>query len=318
MSEQQSSLSPESIEEVEIDLPAAEEQGTSLPSNDHPVSESAEEAERQRRSRPGKLERRLARQDQELQETRRALEEERASRVLYENEMRRMAKQTLSTQKTAVEREEMRLSEEAKRAFQEGNAEVHGQATTRLAEIQAIKREIATRLQIAEKPPQQPRSAPTYSDSAKEWMAANPWFGKDRILTQQAQVLHEDAVAQGIVPDTPAYWKHLNTGVERFRPGTVRDPFSGRQDRDDEEAEEVPDRTEAPAPASSPTAARTTPARAPAPAVTRSAAARPAPPREHIRLTQDQTDIARMMGLTPQQYAAGLATAKAAGKIGAR
>lgn len=121
--------------------------------------------------------------------------------------------------------------------------------------------------------PQQPQQAPA-DRKLLAWQERNPWFGQDEEMTAAALGLHEKLKRNGTVPGSDEYYAALDKTMRKRFPENF-DDF------------EVDTREEKP---------RTKPSTVVAPA-SRSTAS------NKIKLKASQVQIARKLGLTPEQYA---------------
>ena len=169
-------------------------------------------------------------------------------------------------------------TEAAKRAYKEayesGDSDAVLNAQERLTNAKLKSDRLANfklpALQETETPVQRPveQTAPAVQvdQRAADWQKANKWFGADDEMTSLALGLHNKLVKQGVSPQSDEYYETINSRMRQVFP----DNF--------EEAE--PKRK----------------AQVVAPA-TRSTAPR------KVTLTRTQVQIARRLGLTPEQYA---------------
>jgi hypothetical protein len=169
-------------------------------------------------------------------------------------------------------------TEAAKRAYKEayesGDSDAVLDAQERLTNAKLKSDRLANfklpALQETETPVQRPveQTAPAVQvdQRAADWQKANKWFGADDEMTSLALGLHNKLVKQGVSPQSDEYYETINSRMRQVFP----DNF--------EEAE--PKRK----------------AQVVAPA-TRSTAPR------KVTLTRTQVQIARRLGLTPEQYA---------------
>lgn len=115
-----------------------------------------------------------------------------------------------------------------------------------------------------------------------EWQARNSWFGQDEEMTAAALGLHEKMKRNGVQIGSDEYYETLDK--------TIRKRFPENFDSEvDDEPKQVKEKAEA----------RTKPSTVVAPA-TRSTAP------NRIRLKQSQVQLAKKLGLTPEQYAIAL------------
>ena len=114
---------------------------------------------------------------------------------------------------------------------------------------------------------EQPAPAVQVDDRAADWQKANTWFGSDDEMTSLALGLHNKLVKQGISPQSDEYYETINSRMRQVFPENFADAEPKRK------------KTQVVAPA------------------TRSQAAR------KVTLTRTQVQIAKKLGLTPEQYA---------------
>lgn len=213
-----------------------------------------------------------------------------------------------------------RAEREVQTAVEAGDAEAIARANRRVAELAAGRTAaslqaqeaavVAERAQLARAEAPEP-AGPTETTSA--WIEANGWYGRDARMTRQAQVLHVEAVEDGLAPDSPAYWRYIERGLEQRYPGKVTPLYARRA--------AAPARDEGEAGEADPAAAARVPARAVSGAapVSRSAAGGPAPAAgQTLRLSAEAVSTAKALGLSPQQYAARAAALAKAGRLNAK
>jgi len=114
---------------------------------------------------------------------------------------------------------------------------------------------------------EQPAPAVQVDDRAAEWQKANTWFGSDDEMTSLALGLHNKLTKQGVSPQSDEYYEAINSRMRQVFPENFEDAEPKRK------------KTQVVAPA------------------TRSQAAR------KVTLTRTQVQIAKKLGLTPEQYA---------------
>jgi hypothetical protein len=161
-----------------------------------------------------------------------------------------------------------------KEAYESGDSDAVLNAQERLTNAKLKSDRLANfklpALQETETPVQRPveQTAPAVQvdQRAADWQKANKWFGADDEMTSLALGLHNKLVKQGVSPQSDEYYETINSRMRQVFP----DNF--------EEAE--PKRK----------------AQVVAPA-TRSTAPR------KVTLTRTQVQIAKRLGLTPEQYA---------------
>lgn len=115
--------------------------------------------------------------------------------------------------------------------------------------------------------------APQPDYKATVWQQQNPWFGTDEEMTSLALGLHEKLVRSGVDPRSDDYYSRIDSTMRKRFP----EYFGGTQ----EQAKPTP---------------RAKPATVVAPA-TRSTAPK------KIVLTKTQVNLAKKLGITPEQYA---------------
>ena len=122
-----------------------------------------------------------------------------------------------------------------------------------------------------EKPLVQPRqeSAPTANvdERAQEWQKANTWFNVDDEMTSLALGLHNKLVKQGVSPQSEEYYETIDTRMRQVFPTNFEDTEPKRR------------KTNVVAPATRSTAPK------------------------KVTLSRTQVQLAKRLGLTPQQYA---------------
>ena len=111
----------------------------------------------------------------------------------------------------------------------------------------------------------QPAPQPQVDSKARAWQSANPWFGSNRRMRAVALEVHNELVEGGVDPTSDEYYQKINSEVRQIFPDAF--PF------------EKPVKKSVVAPATRSTAPK------------------------KIVLTQSQVNLAKRMGLTPEQYA---------------
>lgn len=220
-------------------------------------------------------------------------------------------------------------------AVESGDAEAIARANRRVAEIAANRTAAAIQAETAKAQSEEAnafrdrrkaeaeaseRSGPTESTAA--WLEANGWYGRDPRMTRQAQALHAEAVEdEGLRPDSPAYWRHIEQGLEQRFPGKVK-PLYAKPPARAPAAREADGDGGQDAEGADPAAAARVPPRAASGAVPASRAASGAagqlPAGQTLRLSPEAVSMARSMGLTPQAYAARAAALAKAGRLNAK
>ena len=102
---------------------------------------------------------------------------------------------------------------------------------------------------------------------AADWQKANTWFGPDDEMTSLALGLHNKLVKQGVSPQSDEYYESIDTRMRQVFPDNFEDAEPKRK------------QTQVVAPATRSTAPR------------------------KVTLTRTQVQIAKRLGLTPEQYA---------------
>ena len=104
-------------------------------------------------------------------------------------------------------------------------------------------------------------------ERAADWQKTNSWFGDDDEMTSLALGLHNKLVKQGVSPQSDEYYESIDTRMRQVFPDNFEDAEPKRK------------KTQVVAPATRSTAPR------------------------KVTLTRTQVQIARKLGLTPEQYA---------------
>lgn len=155
---------------------------------------------------------------------------------------------------------------EAQQAMQEANIKI---AQAQNFKIPLQEENFSVQQQYV---PQQPQQAPV-DRKLHAWQERNPWFGQDEEMTAAALGLHEKLKRNGTIVGSDEYYAALDK--------TMRKRFPENFDDEVEEKEEKP---------------RSKPSTVVAPA-TRSTSS------NKIKLKASQVQLARKLGLTPEQYA---------------
>jgi len=169
-------------------------------------------------------------------------------------------------------------SENAKRAYKEayesGDSDAVLEAQDNLTNAKLKSERLANfklpTLQEEEKPVQAEveQIAPAQVDTrAADWQKANSWFGPDDEMTSLALGLHNKLVKQGVSPQSDEYYESIDTRMRQVFPDNFED------------AEKPKRKTQVVAPATRSTSPK------------------------KVTLTRTQVQIARKLGLTPEQYA---------------
>ena len=190
----------------------------------------------------------------------------------------------MQTMKEAAEREFDIAKREYREAYDAGDTEKVVDAQQRLTNAQLKMQQVtgykpvyvqkalqdesnAVNTQLER--PQTPRPDP----KASAWQQRNVWFGTDEEMTSLALGLHEKLVKSGVDPRSDDYYRRIDDTMRKRFP----EYFGGTQEQ-------------------APAQPRAKPATVVAPA-TRSTAPK------KIVLTKTQVNLARKLGITPEQYA---------------
>lgn len=178
-------------------------------------------------------------------------------------------------------------------------ATADGDTAAQAEAIEAIADARATTLALAGQKPQPrqerqaPQQQPQASPQAAAWMAENPWFGEDPAKRARALATHAELLDEGYADGGKLYFKELTARTRSL---------AGDGEPDDDTVEEPAQQR----PAARPHAGA---------GVTRTAQPNAARPGTKVRLTAEQVETARDLGITVEAYAAGLQRATADGKF---
>jgi len=176
-----------------------------------------------------------------------------------------------------------------KKAYESGDAELIAEAQEALTDAKIKLKELEYSNRPLQEPQkvvesnQQVQAAPQVIDpKAAKWREKNTWFGADPEMTASALGLHEKLVRSGVDPRSDDYYQRVDATMRKRFP----EYFGEEQSQTREpETETKPSETRTPR-----KVANVAP-------VTRSTA-----PRE-VKLTASAANLAKRLGLTPQQYA---------------
>lgn len=168
-------------------------------------------------------------------------------------------------------------TETAKRAYKEayetGDSDAVLEAQEKLTNAKLKSDRLANfkipALQETETPVQpEPEPAPAVQvdERASDWQKANSWFGSDDEMTSLALGLHNKLVKQGVSPQSDEYYETIDARMRQVFPDQFEDAEPKRK-------------TQVVAPATRSTAPK------------------------KVTLTKTQVQLAKRLGLTPQQYA---------------
>lgn len=195
-------------------------------------------------------------------------------------------------------------------AIEAGDAKAQATATRKMtlagAKLREVERMKATQgpepedqPEPARQPAAQPQpQAPSFKPRTAQWFQDNPWYGKDEAKTKAAQALDRLLDAKGINPNEgdeseAEYFEHL-------------DRMLGEQFPDDEELAPRTERRRAAEPDDEPPPRRNRDRDAAAVAPARAATSPRSPASGKVRLTADQVEAAKMMGISLEKYAESL------------
>ncbi len=204
-----------------------------------------------------------------------------AQRLMEEN--KKLKSQFASTAQNAVDLELEAVKKQYKDAYELGDSEKVLEAQQKLNDVnfkaQKIKSLQTTDNSVKDNKEEQAPAALPPDAKALEWQKKNDWFGQDEEMTSLALGLHEKLVKQHgpAYATTDEYYGRIDD--------TMRKRFPENFDTDSEDAEvETKETTKA------------KPAAVVAP-VTRTTSSK------KIRLTRSQVNLAKKLGLSPEQYA---------------
>ena len=203
-----------------------------------------------------------------------------AQKLMAEN--KKLKNQFANTAQNEVNLELEAAKKQYKDAYELGDSEKVLEAQQKLNEVnfkaQKIKSLQPTENSVKDKEDKAPAALPPDA-KALEWQKKNDWFGQDEEMTSLALGLHEKLVKQNgpAYATTDEYYNRINE--------TMRKRFPEHFDTDSDDAEvETKETTKA------------KPAAVVAP-VTRTTSSK------KIRLTTSQVNLAKKLGLSPEQYA---------------
>ena len=160
-----------------------------------------------------------------------------------------------------------------KEAYESGDSDAVLEAQEKLTSAKLKSDKLANfkipALQEEETPVKpEPESAPAVQvdERAADWQKTNSWFGNDDEMTSLALGLHNKLVKQGVSPQSDEYYETIDARMRQVFPDNFEDTEPKRK-------------TQVVAPATRSTAPK------------------------KVTLTRTQVQIAKRLGLTPQQYA---------------
>ena len=156
---------------------------------------------------------------------------------------------------------------EAQQAMQEANL--------RLMRVKNYKPQALQEPETDVQPqPEQHQPVPRPDPKAFAWQERNPWFGRDKVMTATALGIHEDLRDKGYVIGSDEYYSALDKTVRRRFPEEFEDAMPEKRQE----------------------TGRSKPSSVVAPAVRTTAS-------NKIKLQTRQVQLAKKLGLTPEQYA---------------
>jgi hypothetical protein len=212
-----------------------------------------------------------------------------AQRLLEENKRIKQIlttgeKEYVSTVQNAAEMELAMAKKAYKEAYEAGDSDklLEAQQAMQVANLKIIqaKNFKLPPLQEEEVPvqpaPVQYQPIPQPDDKAQAWQERNPWFGKNRGMTAYALGVHEELRDDGVEIGSEDYYRALDRTMRKRFPEAFQTSVVG----DDEQK---------------PQGGRARPSTVVAPAVRSTAS-------NKVKLKQSQINLAKKLGLTPQQY----------------
>lgn len=227
---------------------------------------------------------------------REAAEAARAAKF-YHDELEKMKQaqqasvtQTTSQSERLAELEVSAATKAYEEAFEEGDAAAVAAAQQKLSEASAHRQAVAQwkaqqeqyaqntqeTLQTPQESVynnQQEQQTPRVDKKTQEWVEANPWFQTDPVMHGAAMGVHQELLDEGFETGSDEYFEQVDARMRTLLPGKFSDEKPQKQQR--------PSTVVAPAGRS--------------------------PAGKKVVLTESQVRIARQLGLTPQEYANGVA-----------
>ena len=176
-------------------------------------------------------------------------------------------------------------------------------ATVELRQLEDGKKDLASRPKTPEPTISDPVEAlaAQLTPRSAEWVRRHPEFATDPVLNRKMVAAHNDAVANGIVPDTDEYFEDVEATLQRR--GALRSVSRGSEDNGEDPFSS----------ASSPAQRRSSPAAAP---VSRQGSSSSSVQSgRSIRLSEAQRAAAAASGLTEEQYARNIDALRREGRL---
>jgi hypothetical protein len=156
---------------------------------------------------------------------------------------------------------------EAQQAMQEANLRLMRAKSYRPQALQQPETDVQPQ-------PEQYQSVPRPDPKAFAWQERNPWFGRNKVMTATALGVHEHLKDEGYTIGSDEYYAALDKTVRRRFPEEFEDAMPEKRQE----------------------TGRTKPSTVVAPAVRTTAS-------NKIKLQTRQVQLAKKLGLTPEQYA---------------
>lgn len=184
----------------------------------------------------------------------------------------------LETFKGKLESDMASAKKAYREAFESGDADALAEAQVKISELAAQRREIENYTPAAFDPPPvipEVKRKPAPDKAAMEWQQKNDWFGRDEEMSAVALAVHRKLVNSGVHPvnDAAKYYKEIDD--------TIRRRFPEKFETEEKKAKPRPQVVAG---------------------VTKDVVVRNKNTTK-VKLTESQVNLARRLGLTPQQYA---------------
>jgi hypothetical protein len=147
----------------------------------------------------------------EMEKTRRALTDAAA----WKNELLQARREHAAVHLEAVDAEMTRASQAFQQAWESGDASQMAQSQRDIAALEvrrANTQSVAEQLNRSQPIPTDPVEAfaAGRSREAQDWIRSHPDYVLGGRKTAKLQAAHSDAIAEGIAPDTPEYFSHVD------------------------------------------------------------------------------------------------------------
>lgn len=221
----------EDEDKIEVEVPEEENQTPAAEADDAEVEAADESSEQPKK--PSKYKKRI----DDLVFKQREAERQRdeyykvATRMIEENNSLRHKAREFSA--SSAEEMEGRVNaelEQAKaayrKAYEEGDADNILDAQDRMmkANAQTMRLEdVKKQADPSNFEVQQPALTPPPDMKAVEWANDNPWFQKDKVMTNAAYAIHDEIVQQGITPEHDGYYDTINRRMREEFPHKFRE-----------------------------------------------------------------------------------------------